>query len=269
MRFRERVAWGVRARRPDSFPVRLGLLVALAALALGVLAFLPPIPQDPAYHGFADQRTLLGIPHFWNVVSNAPFLLVGGWGLQVLFGARPPVWVDGRERWPFLAAFLGALLVGFGSSYYHWNPTNDTLFWDRLPMTLVFMGLFCAVIMERIHAKVGALLLLPFLGLGIWSVEVWRIKDDLRFYALVQFYPMLTIPLMALLFPARYTHGRMLGWLAFWYGVAKLLEHYDAPVYEALQRLISGHSLKHVAAAVALAAVADLLRRRRPLGTAA
>jgi hypothetical protein len=250
-----------------SFRFRLGLLVALAVAALVAVAFLPPIPQDPSYHAFADQRSLLGLPNFWNVVSNAPFFLVGGWGLAVLFGPVPPVFLDQRERWPFLVSFAGALLVGAGSSYYHWNPTDATLFWDRLPMTLVFMGLFSAVIMERIHARIGALLLLPFLGLGIWSVEVWRLKDDLRFYALVQFYPMLAIPLMALLFPAKYTHGRMLGWLAFWYGLAKLLEHYDAQVYEALQRIISGHSLKHVAAAMALAAVADLLRRRRPVET--
>lgn len=267
MRSRERVAWGVRALSHASFRLRLGLLVALAALALAALAFLPPIAQDPGYHAFADQRTLLGLPNFWNVVSNAPFLLVGGWGLQVLFAPHPPAWVDRRERWPFLTAFAGALLVAAGSSYYHWNPNNDTLFWDRLPMTLVFMGLFSAVIMERVHARAGALLLLPFLGLGIWSVEVWRLKDDLRFYALVQFYPMLAIPLLGLLFPARYSHGRMLGWLAFWYGLAKLLEHYDAQVYEALRHLISGHSLKHLAAAMALAAVADLLRRRRPLAT--
>ena len=250
---------------PASFRFRLGLLVALAAAALAALAFLPPIPQDPAYHAFADTRAFLGLPNFWNVVSNAPFLVVGGMGLGVLFGPRPPVWIDRRERWPFLVAFAGALLVGAGSSYYHWNPNNDTLFWDRLPMTLVFMGLFCAVIMERVHAKIGALLLLPFLGLGIWSVEIWRVKDDLRFYALVQFYPMLAIPLLALLFPARYSHGRMLGWLAFWYGLAKLLEHFDLQVYEILRHVISGHSLKHVAAAMALAAVADLLRRRRPL----
>lgn len=248
-----------------SFRLRLGFLVALAVAALAVLALLPPIPQDPAYHAFADQRTLLGVPHFWNVVSNAPFLLVGGWGLQVLFGPRPPVWADRRERWPFLVAFAGAVLVGFGSAYYHLHPTDGTLFWDRLPMTLVFMGLFVAVIMERIHARAGALLLLPFLGLGLWSVEVWRIRDDLRFYLLVQFYPMLAIPLMALLFPPRYTHGRMLGWLAFWYGLAKLLEYYDFQVYEALRQLISGHSLKHLAAAMALAAVADLLGRRRLL----
>lgn len=252
-------------RSVRSFRLRQGLLVAVAVGALAALTFLPPIAPDPAYHAFADQRAFLGVPNFWNVVSNAPFLVVGARGLAVLFGPHPPRWVDPRERWPFLVASSGALLVAAGSSYYHWNPTNNTLFWDRLPMTLVFMGLFCAVIMERVHARAGALLLLPFLGLGIWSVEVWRLRDDLRFFALVQFYPMLAIPLLALLFPARYSDGRMLGWLAFWYGLAKLLEHYDAQVYIVLGRAISGHSLKHVAAAMALAAVADLLRHRRPL----
>lgn len=38
---------------------------------------LDPIPQDPAYHRFTDTREFFGIPNFWNVVSNLPFLVVG------------------------------------------------------------------------------------------------------------------------------------------------------------------------------------------------
>jgi hypothetical protein len=56
-------------------------LLGLMAASLAILPLLPPIPQDPSYHQFADQRTLLGIPNFWNVVSNLPFVLVGAIGL--------------------------------------------------------------------------------------------------------------------------------------------------------------------------------------------
>jgi hypothetical protein len=42
---------------------------------------LPPLLQDQSYHQFADQRELFGIPNFWNVVSNLPFIAVGAVGL--------------------------------------------------------------------------------------------------------------------------------------------------------------------------------------------
>lgn len=106
-------------------------LVSLMAVSFAGLSLLPPIPQDPHYHEFADQRTLLTIPNFWNVVSNLPFVLVGGAGLRKFRHDPIPAML-----------FLGILLTGFGSAYYHWYPNDDTLFWDRLPMTLVFMAIF-------------------------------------------------------------------------------------------------------------------------------
>src|SRR5215813_6215925 len=97
----------------------------LTAVSLAGLLLLPLIPQDQNYHQFADQRTILGIPNFWNVVSNLPFLAVGASGLR-RFRYSPAT----------IVFFLGVFLTGIGSSYYHWDPKDDTLFWDRLPMTL-------------------------------------------------------------------------------------------------------------------------------------
>ena len=51
-----------------------GLLV-LSIVVITLAFLLPPIPQDPAYHAFADQRTLHGVPHFWNVASSLPGIL--------------------------------------------------------------------------------------------------------------------------------------------------------------------------------------------------
>jgi hypothetical protein len=65
----------------------LAFLNGLAAITLLLLLFLPPIPQPQDYHQFADQRTLLGVPNFWNVVSNLPFVLVGAWGLYRVRGS--------------------------------------------------------------------------------------------------------------------------------------------------------------------------------------
>jgi len=65
------------------FPLvrRQQLLVIVSVAALVAVFFVPRIPQDPAYHRFVDARTLLGVPNFWNVLSNVGYLLVGLYGL--------------------------------------------------------------------------------------------------------------------------------------------------------------------------------------------
>jgi hypothetical protein len=252
------------------FRIALVLLLTLAVVVAALL--LPRIAQPGAYHAFADQRTLLGIPNFWNVVSNLAFIPVGLSAPWVMVRNPKPRFGASFERWAYFVAFAGTLLVGLGSGYYHLHPDNRTLFWDRLPMTLVFMALLSAVVAERIHARVGALLLLPFLVLGVLSVEVWRMGEltgvgDLRFYLLVQFYPMLAIPLMMALFPPRYTRTRDMGWLVLWYAIAKALEQWDVAVFRATGGMMSGHALKHVAAALAVAALVVMVARREPLAS--
>jgi len=246
---------------------RIGALLFLAAVAIVAALLSPRIPQDPAYHGFADRRTLASVPHFWNVVSNLPFVAVGLYGLWAVRRAR---WVGEADRYPWLTVALAAVLIGLGSSYYHYSPDNRTLFWDRLPMTLAFMGVFTAAISEYIHARIGALLLAPFLLLGMLSVEVWRRGEltgvgDLRFYILVQFYPMVALPLILWLFRSRYSHSSGMWGMAGLYAVAKLLELLDGPILRATAGLISGHSLKHVAGAAALAVAFRAVGIRTPV----
>lgn len=243
------------------FAVVISFTVAVVILALS----LPRISQPSAYHAFADQRAIWGVPNFWNVVSNVPFIPVGLAGLWVMAG-RPKFHAP-YERWAYLATFGGAVWVAFGSAYYHLHPDNHTLFWDRLPMTVAFMGILSMVVAERIHAKIGAFLLLPFLLLGVLSVEVWRRGEltgvgDLRFYLLVQLYPMVAIPLMMALFPPRYTRTKDLGWLVLWYGIAKALEQWDGAVFRFSNGHVSGHALKHVAAAFAVAAMVNMVAKR-------
>ena len=247
---------------------RLIPLYILAILAVVLAVMLPPIIQDPGYHKFADQREWWGIPFFWNVVSNLPFILAGLYGL---WAWRCAQWHDAADRWPWLIIACASILVGFGSGYYHWHPDNRTLFWDRLPMTLFFMGLFAAAIMERVHARAGLFLLLPFLALGVLSVEVWRRGEltgvgDLRFYALVQFYPMLALPTILWLFRSRYTHGGMLWGMSGYYLLAKLAEHFDTGIFALTGHVLSGHTLKHFLAAYAVYMAMRMLRLRRPLG---
>src|SRR6516164_2155227 len=205
------------------------IFLCLMAASLVVLLLLPPIFQDQSYHRFADERTLFGIPNFWNVVSNLPFIAVGAAGLRQFY--RDPA---------TLALFLGIFLTGFGSSYYHWNPNNDTLFWDRLPMTLGFMAILAIVVEERLNAKAGSVLLWPLIAIGVFSLLLWMWTDDLRLYVWVQFFPILALLLMFLLFPPKYTGTS--DWLvaAALYAVAKLLEFYDGAVYS-IGSILSGH----------------------------
>jgi hypothetical protein len=259
------------ARRP--LLLRVLVLAGLAAGAVALALTFPPLEQKLAYHQFADQRTLLGIPHCFNVVSNLPFLVVGVLGLRFVL-SREAVRPGGpfrqpAERWPYLLFFLGVGLSAFGSAYYHLAPTNDRLLWDRLPMAVAFMSLFAAVLGERVGVKFGLGLLPVLVAAGLASVLYWhttevRGQGDLRFYYLVQFYPMLAMPLLLLFFPPRYTRTVDLVAALGWYVLAKVCEHpLDGPIY-GLGHWVSGHTLKHLAAAAAAYWVLRMVRERVP-----
>ena len=257
----------MRAISPVAHRRRRLALVLLTFAALLAVVALPPIPQPEQYHHFADQRTVLGVPHALNVVTNLGFLIVGAIGLGRLW--RPgSSFVDARERWPYAVFFASLVGVGFGSGYYHLAPSHGTLFWDRLPMSLAFMSLFSAMLVERLGPRVG-LRLFPWLAAaGPFSVVYWILSEragagDLRLYGLVHFYPMLLILLLMWLFPPRYTRGRDLLVVLGLYATALLAEHLDRQIFAA-GGWISGHSLKHVLAAVAAAWAVRMLRLRNP-----
>ena len=228
--------------------------MAVAVVAAGVALRLPPIPQDPAYHAFADRRTLLGIPNALNVLSNLPFVAVGFVGLRLVVAATGgAAW----ERAAFLVLFAGVLLTGAGSGYYHLAPSTPALFWDRLPMTLAFMSLCALTLGERASPRAGPWLLPLCLAAGLGSVVHWQLGEraeagDLRLYALVQFFPMLAIPLALALYPRRWLRGADLLIAVGVYALAKVFEALDPQIF-ALGGIVSGHTLKHLAAAGAAA----------------
>jgi hypothetical protein len=246
---------------------KIWILVGVAVLAVAITSFVAPIAQDPAYHQLADRRVLFGIPNFGDTASNIGFLIVGALGMAFVLGERGRALFDAPgERWPYLIFFAGVTLVSLGSAYYHLNPTTETLFWDRLPMTVAFMALFAAFITDRIQTRAGVAVMLPLLlAIGIGSVIYWHVTEaaghgDLRPYGLVQFYPMLAIPIVCLLFPGRHTTGKHVFYMVLWYALAKICEHFDGEIYALLGNMVSGHSLKHLAAAVATYMVLAMLR---------
>jgi ceramidase len=237
----------VEARSSHSLLILIGLM---AATLLGLL-LLPAIPQDQAYHLFADDRTLLGIPNFWNVVSNLPFIAVGVVGLARF-----------RDDRATIVLFLGFLLTGIGSAYYHWEPNDSTLFWDRLPMTISFAAILALVVKERVSARAGVVLLWPLLAVGVLSLLWWLWTDDLRLYFWAQFFPAVALLVLFLLYPAKYTHSRYWVIAAGLYALAKLFEFTDHMIYS-IGHIVSGHTLKHFAAAAACFVILRYFQLRR------
>jgi hypothetical protein len=225
-------------------------LVTLAAI-VGVL-LLDPIPQDPAYHDFVDARTIAGVRNFWNVLSNLPFVLVGLYGLTRLSRLA-----ECGTRNGYVALCGAVVLVGVGSGTYHLDPSNATLLWDRLPMTVAFMALLSLVLDERQVLGAGRHMLWPLLCLGVASVAYWYWTEshgegDLRPYVLVQFLPVLLLPLILVLFRSRFLRDRFVLFALVLYAAAKALEYHDGRIFAALG-VLSGHSLKHAVAALAVA----------------
>lgn len=238
-------------------PRLLGVLTAVCVA--GVFVFVPPLAQDPAFHRFADRRAVLGVTNALDVLSNLPFVVVGLLGLAAA-RARDSVFGEDWERVPWQILFGAVAVTAFGSGWYHLVPSDASLFWDRLPQTLITMALLTAVIAERIAVPVARRALWPLLGLGAVSVAVWMGTGDLRLYGVVQFLPTALIPLLLVVNPPRYTRGLDL-WIALgWYVIARLCEFLDYELFGELG--VSGHTLKHVAAAASVLWLARMIRRR-------
>jgi hypothetical protein len=241
------------------------VIVGIKVLAVAAALLIPAMPQPVSYHDFADHREMFGIRNFLDVASNFAFLAVGAWGLSLALGRRAHFEFT-QERWPYAIFFLGVTLTAAGSAYYHVAPDNETLFWDRLPMTIAFMGLVCSQIVDRISIRAGLALLVPMLVLGAATVIYWRMTEragsgNIVPYGVLQGYSVVVLLLLAVLNPSRYTHGKLLYWVFAWYVLSKVLETYDAQVL-AWNHAVSGHTLKHLAAAIAGVAVCVMLTRR-------
>jgi hypothetical protein len=200
-----------------------------------------------------------------DVASNGAFLVAGLCGLVVALGPRAR-FEFAVERWPYVIFFVGVTLTAAGSAYYHLAPDNETLFWDRLPMTIAFMALVCSQVVDRISVRAGLALLVPALVLGVASVIYWRVTEragvgNVVPYGVLQAYAVVILLLMAMTNPSRYTRGGIIYGVLAWYALSKVLETFDAEVLH-WSDFVSGHTLKHLAAAAAGLAVGVMLARR-------
>lgn len=224
------------------------------------------VPQDAGYHSFSDVKTYFSIPNTLNVLSNIPFLFVGISGLLSLRKSIRPALIVESNLLAYRILFFGVALTGVGSSYYHLSPSNETLVWDRLPMTLAFMALYSIIISEFVSEEKGKSLLFPLVFFGLCSVLYWWYTEqhevgDLRYYAVVQFFPIFTIPIILLFFKSKYTSASGYWVLLGFYIIAKLFEHFDTQVHQSLM-FVSGHSIKHVLPAIGLYILMENYRSR-------
>jgi hypothetical protein len=237
-------------------------IITISLVAL--LALHGRIAQPAHYHAFADHSAVFGLPHAADVLSNAGFALVAIWGWLTL---RPHRDSDAlRAGWPGYRLFLiGLFLTAFGSAFYHLAPDNARLIWDRLPIALVCAGLLAGVRGDIYGSKAG----IDAIVLGLYavaSVAWWAITDsfgadDLRPYLLLQALALLLIPLWQAIHrrprPDRIAFGLAMGL----YVLAKVAEVLDHEIATTLG-FVSGHTLKHLIATAATAAVVWGLTRR-------
>ena len=238
-----------------------GERISLVTLATALVAWtlLPTVTQNQAYHAFADQRAWLGVPRAADVLSNLAFAVVGVYGLARL-AARDRVRLPSATEAGLACIALGFLFTAFGSGWYHLAPSDATLVWDRLPMTLAFAGVLGTAIAQRIGQNVARVALAVLFELGVISVFYWKFSGDLSLYLLLQFGGIAAL-LAILLATRRGDDPFPWWWLVGWYSLSKVLELADRTVWDATGGLVGGHALKHLAAAIA---GAGLLRPLHP-----
>ena len=198
-------------------------------------------------HPFVDARTWWGLPNAMDVLSNAPIALAGLWGLRVQRRIPGPC----HSRQAAQVFFIGLLLTGFGSAWYHRAPDADGLVWDRLGMAVTFAGALSLAVAERVGALPARQTLWVALPMAVLSALLPAANGNVLPWAVVQFGGMALIVWLALRKPVPGAIGIRLGVLIGLYALAKGLELGDAAVFHATGDTVSGHSLKHLAAACA------------------
>jgi len=237
--------------------IRESILILVIIASFGILMSFDAISQPLSYHEFADKRVIFNIPNFFDVTTNITFALFGIIGFIFCLKNRQK-----EAPWSWVTLFFGVTIVCLGSGYYHWNPNNDTLVWDRLPMTIGFMGLFIAILSEYVNPNIERFTLIPAILLGLSSVIYWHFVDDLRFYFWIQLIPLLTIPVAMIVFKGKYTHQKYLIFALIFYLLANRAETYDKEIFSFNFEQLSGHSLKHILASFGPLYIYLMLKKR-------
>ncbi len=242
------------------------IIFLLLLILFWLIYRLPVIAQDPSYHNFSDQKILFGITNFYNVVSNIPFIIIGLIGLYSLY-IKQSLRILEDIKYQYALLFIGLCLLGPASGYYHLNPNNSGLFLDRLVMSVTILSLFSIIIAEQISSKLSRYFFIPLIITGISCVSYWYQTElseagDLRLYIAVQFIPIILSLVILLIYPCRFNRHDGYWWMFVIYLIAKLCEFFDTEIYQLSQFWISGHTLKHLLAALAVWMLVRLFYQR-------
>lgn len=225
--------------------------VAMVISIITIIA-LSPLTQSQLYHNFAEQRILFNIPHFGDVLSNLSFVVVG---ILLLWQSKTWQYTELYKGQYSLFKFLayGSILLGLGSGYYHWAPVDITLAWDRATMILGFGVIFYDSCLRYNIFSVNK----PLIGVSITTILFlctiifWLVTSRLEPYVFVQFFTMFILVVFAIKnykeIPSKHLFNMFV-----WYALAKLFENQDKTIFSYTNELISGHTLKHIAYAIAL-----------------
>lgn len=228
----------------------------LCAMALAV--FGPVSEQYADYHAFADQREALCVPSALNVLSNLPFLFGGLWGLRQV-GRQAAAHTLNSRWWLAALFFAGLITTAIGSGVYHWAPTDFGLTMDRLGMVVAFAGLAAMAAADRISVRSGVWVAAWFAVAGVLSSWWWLQTSNLLPWAVLQGGGMLLIGSLAARRPEPGAWDLPLAQVIGLYIVAKLLEAADHSVMDLTQGVVSGHTLKHLVAAMVVLPVLQAL----------
>ncbi len=244
-----------RHRTLTTLLIALSLLWAVAvlwgpALLLSLGVVLPPSGHSHVYahgHSFVDARVLWGMPNAMDVLSNVPLGLAGLMGLMVLRGKRlsPPT------CHAMVLFFAGLVCACLGSARYHWAPDASGLMLDRLGMAVTFAGAVAMALGERVGPRTARLALPAILVGAAVSAVLASTQNNVMPWAVVQFGGMALITWAAWQPRLSDALGVPLGVLIGLYAVAKLCELNDATIFHLSGEWVSGHTLKHIVAALA------------------
>lgn len=246
---------------------RFGLvLLALWLMAAVLGPVLLTIPSHglealhPHGHPFVDARMFWGIPNFMDVLSNAPLLVAGLLGVGVLQTRR------GTQTLPTVQLamavfFVGLMLTGLGSAWYHWAPDAQGLVLDRLGMAVAFAGALALAVSERVSVAAASVTLRMSLMVALLSAVMPLSHDNVWPWAVVQFGGMALMGWLSVQKPVAGAMGVRIGVLLALYAVAKLFELGDQAIFHATGELVSGHTLKHLVAALAVLPVVMAMRQ--------